>query len=359
MRIVDRYIARTVGIGFVAAAALLLPLFGFLDLIAELDDVGEGSYRIGDALVVTAMLLPRRAVELGPFIALLGGIIGLGQLSVHSELTALRASGLTMTRIGLPALGAGLLLALALATADQFIVSPLQQTALQKRTQAISTMQDQLKDGVLWVRTGNQILRVGELRSGSVPVDVEVFRFDAGNRLEEYMHAAYAEVGADGVWTLRDVQQKRWSAEGTVARSLEALPWPSIVSAKRLDELALPTTSLSPQQLYRYVNDLRRMEQPTAAYDIALWQKIGAPILTAAMILLAVPFTLSSGRDLALGGRLVLGAVSGLAVYLLNQVSGAAAVLFQLSPPLAGVLPASLILVGALILLRRVDRRPA
>lgn len=359
MRIVDRYIARTVGIGFVAAAALLLPLFGFLDLIAELDDVGEGSYRMGDALAVTAMLLPRHAVELGPFIALLGGIIGLGQLSVHSELTALRASGLSMTRIGIPALGAGLLLALALATADQFIVSPLQQTALQKRTQAISTMQDQLKDGVLWVRTGNQILRVGELRSGSVPVNVEVFRFDVENRLEEYIHAAYAEVRPDGMWQLHDVQLKHWSAAGTTARSLEELAWSSIVSARQLDELALPTTSLSPQQLYRYANDLRRMKQPVATYDVALWQKIGAPILTAAMVLLAVPFTLSSGRDLALGGRLVLGAASGLAVYLLNQVAGAAALLFQLSPQLTGVLPATLILLAALILLHRIDRRPA
>jgi lipopolysaccharide export LptBFGC system permease protein LptF len=76
------------------------------------------------------------------------------------------------------------------------------------------------------------------------------------------------------------------------------------------------------------------------------------------MILLAVPFTLSSGRDLALGGRLILGAASGLAVYLANQVAGATAVLFELSPPLAGVLPATVMLGLALLLLRRPDLRP-
>ncbi len=126
MRTIDRYIAATVGIGFLAAAAMLLPLFGFLDLIAELDDVGEGSYKLSQALLVTMMLLPRRAVELGPFIALLGGIVGLGQLSVNSELTAMRTAGLTVTRIGMPALGAGLALALGLAAADQSVVSPMQ-----------------------------------------------------------------------------------------------------------------------------------------------------------------------------------------------------------------------------------------
>ncbi len=338
----------------------MLPLFGFLDLIAELDDVGEGNYRILQALQVTMMLLPRRAVELAPFIALLGGIVGLGQLSVNSELTAMRAAGLTVTRIGVPALAAGLALALAMAAADQFVVSPMQQKALQLRTQAMSGMQDQLSGNVLWVRSGRQILRVGELRTGRVPVDIEVFRFrEDGSGLEEYMHAARAEVGRSGTWLMQDVRIKRWSATGATAEHQNEVTWQSIVSGKRLDELALPTTSLSPRQLYRYVKELRRTEQPAAAYDVALWQKIGAPILTAAMILLAVPFTLSSGRDLALGGRLILGAVSGLAVFLLNQVAGAAAVLFQLSPPLAGLLPASIMLLAALLLLRRIDSRPA
>jgi lipopolysaccharide export system permease protein len=358
MRTIDRYIAATVGIGFLAAAAMLLPLFGFLDLIAELDDVGEGSYKLSQALLVTMMLLPRRAVELGPFIALLGGIVGMGQLSVNSELTAMRAAGLTVTRIAMPALGAGLALALGLAAADQYVVSPMQQKALQQRKQAVSGMQDQLSGNVLWVRTDRQILRVGELRAGRVPVDVEVFTFAEDDSLQEYIHAARADVSKSGGWLLYDVQIKHWTDKTTIAEHMDQMNWQSIISAKRLDELVLPTTSLSPRQLYRYVNDLHRMGQPAAAYEVALWQKIGAPILTAAMILLAVPFTLSSGRDLALGGRLILGAASGLAVYLANQVAGATAVLFELSPPLAGVLPATVMLVLTLLLLRRPDLRP-
>ncbi|STI88442.1 putative permease [Escherichia coli] len=39
------------------------------------------------------MTLPRTLVELSPFIALLGGIVGLGQLSKNSELTAIRSTG--------------------------------------------------------------------------------------------------------------------------------------------------------------------------------------------------------------------------------------------------------------------------
>lgn len=354
--IVDRYIARTIGMGFVAAAALLLPLFGFLDLIDELDDVGQGSYRMWQALQVTAMTLPRRAVELCPFIALLGGIAGLGQLSMNGELTALRAAGLATARIGMPALAAGLGLAMTLAAADQFVVSPLQQKALHWRMQALSTTQDQLTGSVLWARDGRQILRVGELRAGRIPVDIELFRLGEDSRLEEYVHAGYAEIRQGGWWQLHDVLFKRWTAAGQTTEELAELPWQSIIPAKRLDDLTLPAASLSPRQLYRYIQDLRRMGQPAAVYAVALWQKIGAPILTAAMILLAVPFTFSRGRDLALGGRLALGAIAGLAVYLINQIVGAAAVLFQLSPPLAGVVPAAILLIAALALVGRLDR---
>ncbi len=359
MRISDRYLASAVGMGCIAATALLVPLFGCFDLIAELDDIGEGSYGLGQALTVTAMLLPRRAVELGPFIALLGAIAGLGQLAANGELTALRAAGLTTLRIGAPVVATGLALALALALADEFAVSPLHQEALQRRTQALARAPDELRGSVLWVRDGRQMLRVGELRAGRVPIDVEVFMFAADDQLAEYLHADRAEVRRDGWWQLYGVARKRWTAAGQTAEQLAELPWRAIVSTRRLEELALPTASLSPRQLYRYAQDLRATDQPAAVYAVALWQKLGAPLLTAAMVLLAVPFTLSRGRGLARGGRLALGALAGLGVYVLNQVVGAAAVLFALTPPLAGILPAALLGAAAWAWMRRRDRDSA
>lgn len=359
MRISDRYLAAAVGMGCIAAAALLVPLFGCFDLIVQLDDIGEDGYGFWQALTVTALLMPRRAVELGPFIALLGGIAGLGQLAVNGELTALRAAGLTTLRIGAPVVATGVALALALALADQFAVSPLHQEALQRRTQALARTPDELRGSVLWVRDGGQLLRVGELRAGRIPNDIEVLRFDAAGRLAEYIHADRAEIRRDGWWRLHGVARKRWGAGGQTAEQLAELPWRAIVSARRLDELALPAASLSPGQLYRYAQDLRATGQPAGVYAVALWQKLGAPLLTAALMLLAVSFASSHRRGLALGGRLALGALAGLGVYLLNQAIGAAAVLFALSPPLAGILPAALLGVAAWAWVARRDRGSA
>ena len=43
MRICHRYIALQVLTGMVIAAAVLLPLFSFFDLLDQLDDVGKGT----------------------------------------------------------------------------------------------------------------------------------------------------------------------------------------------------------------------------------------------------------------------------------------------------------------------------
>ena len=78
MNVFSRYLIRHLFLGFAAAAGLLLPLFTTFNLINELDDVSPGGYRWTQAVLVVLMTLPRTLVELSPFIALLGGIVGLG-----------------------------------------------------------------------------------------------------------------------------------------------------------------------------------------------------------------------------------------------------------------------------------------
>ena len=120
MNVFSRYLIRHLFLGFAAAAGLLLPLFTTFNLINELDDVSPGGYRWTQAVLVVLMTLPRTLVELSPFIALLGGIVGLGQLSKNSELTAIRSTGFSIFRIALVALVAGILWTVSLGAIDEW-----------------------------------------------------------------------------------------------------------------------------------------------------------------------------------------------------------------------------------------------
>ncbi len=358
MRIVDKYIVANVFLGFLAAAALLLPLFSTLDLVDELDDIGEGGYRLAQALQVVMMTIPRHAVELGPFIALLGGIVSLGQLSLSQELSVLRTAGISATRIAFTTLMAGLALALTLGVIDEFVASPLQQKAMQIRGKAFAmTEKGSSKESSIWARKDRQVVRVDNLRHGRIPILVEIFNFDDQDRLQEYIIAEYADVQPDGIWQLRNVQVKRWTDDTEESvQQIDQLAWQAILPDTRLDEVTLPPESFSARQLHHYVQFLRTTGQPTIQYEMALWQKLGVPILTLAMILFAVPFTFGQARATGLGGKLALGSIVGLLTYVANQILMNLGLLFKLNPMLVGVLPALAMLGLAIIIVCRFDR---
>ncbi|WP_183167300.1 LPS export ABC transporter permease LptG [Azomonas macrocytogenes] len=356
MKIVDRYLLRNMFLGFVAAAALLLPLFSALDLVNELDDVKQGGYRLIQAVEVVMMTLPRRIVELGPFIALLGGIAALGQLAQTQELSVLRAAGISATRISMTTLLAGLILAGLIGMIDEFAASPLQQKALQIRTQAIAlTDKDSPKDDSIWARKSNYYARIDRLSANHIPTHLEIFGFDENKQLKEYIYAEYADIQSGKSWLLHDVRVKKQNGSEETSEHFDELPWQSIFPETRLNEVNFPPESFSSQQLYRYIKFLHETGQPSAQYSVALWQKVGTPILALAMILFAVPFAFSQVRSTGLGAKLSLGAMLGLLVYMTNNIIASLGILFKINPVLVGTLPAIIMFGIAMLAVTRFD----
>ena len=90
--VLGRYVIRQVLLGTVLAAILLVALDALFALIDELDDLGRGDYGMTELLAYVALTLPGRMYEMLPSAALLGGLLWLGNLAAHSELTAMRAA---------------------------------------------------------------------------------------------------------------------------------------------------------------------------------------------------------------------------------------------------------------------------
>jgi lipopolysaccharide export system permease protein len=357
MSLWSRYLIKNVFVGFAAAAALLIPLFSTFDLINELDDVSAGGYRWTQAVAVVLMTLPRRLIDLGPFVALLGGIVGLGQLAVSQELTAMRAAGVSIIRIALATAAAGLLLTAGLAALDEWVASPLQQRGLQMRSAAVASADEAVNaKGTLWARQGAEVARIDALAAHNQPLGIEIFRFNPDNSLASYVHADSATPLKAGTWRLNRVNLKQWNNGVQTFQTLDSLQWTSIFSSVHLKELTLPSDSFSIRQLSRYIHFLNATDQPADQYSIALWQKFGRPLLTLAMILLAVPFTFVQQRSPGLGSRLAVGATVGLLTYVGNQIIVNLGLLFALNPLVTTLLPPLLILAVALALVYRFDR---
>ena len=185
--ILYRYISYQVITGFIIATAVLLPLFSFFDLLDQLDDVGKGTYRVSDAFFYTAMLLPRRFIQIAPFIALIGTVIALGKLAVHSELIAMRVAGLSPLRISLAPLSIGIVLLLGVAILEQFVAPQLQQKAITYRANALELTVELGRNLGIWTRNEHSILRIGQIVHNTRAADIEIGRASCRERVCLYV----------------------------------------------------------------------------------------------------------------------------------------------------------------------------
>jgi lipopolysaccharide export system permease protein len=97
----DLYVGRVVLVTVLLVWSVLVGLDVINAISSELNDLGKGSYSFGHAVAFVAYTIPRRAYTMFPTAAVIGALMGLGQLAASSELIALRAVGLSRRRLSL------------------------------------------------------------------------------------------------------------------------------------------------------------------------------------------------------------------------------------------------------------------
>lgn len=90
----DRYIGIHVFLAILTVLGIIVGLALLFAFIDELGDV-QGNYGLGDALQYVLLTSPRRLYDMLPMAALIGCLIGLGTLASSSELTIMRAAGVS------------------------------------------------------------------------------------------------------------------------------------------------------------------------------------------------------------------------------------------------------------------------
>lgn len=353
MKTVNRYLVRQIVGGLILATVVLLPLFGFLDLLDQLGDVGQGAYQIRDAIVYVLLLLPRRFLQLAPFIALLGNVAALGRLAVHHELISLRAAGLSPARISLSSLRVGLMLLLVIAFMEQFVAPQLEQKAILRRAAALDQSMELGKDLGIWSRDKQNILRIGRMEHAGGASDVEIIHFGSNGILQSYIYAHRADILGANRWRLFNVTVKTFTDQGVESQQTGTQIWKPFLDTRQIETLTKPPESLSPVELFNQVRFLKATGQKANAYALALWSKAGNALLTVAMMLLSVPFVLGSVRG-GLGGSLVKAGLTGIGVYLMNQIIANAGLLLNLNPAVVALSPSIVLLLLAWLWLHRV-----
>jgi len=357
MRILDRYIRSIIIQNTLLVTLMLAALFSFLEILDQLSDLDKGNYSIGAATSYVLLTLPRRITDLMPIIAMLGAAFALNTLARSSELIAMRASGVSIARIGLAVFKTGLVLMILVALLDQSIAPPLEQYALRERNAALAgETQTGFQNGAgYWTQKDHRFVHVRGMSHGKVPTDLDIFEFNQQGALKRFLHAAAADpAGPDkpDLWLLQDVNSKTIEDGKLSYQHFASLQYPRLLRSQDLELLESPAQSLSTSALYEYTTHLDSQNTPSYLYDLSLWRKLARPLATGAMVLVAIPFGFGSSRSSS-GKRITIASLAGLLLYLGNEMSGNAGMVFKVDPILLTLTPVLIMLLTAMLLMRR------
>ncbi len=353
MRILNRYISVRLAFGWLLVFLILTALFSILELVGQLDDVGEGSYRLGDAFKYVAYTFPGRVLNVAAVSSLLGSIVALGTLANGDELLAMRTCGFSVLRVARVALGAGSVIMLGVLLLAQFVVPTLERQAKVDRELALSEVGSILPSGGFWTRDKHSFINVRSSAFGGVLTDISIYEFDEQGKPTSYVTAREAEIDQDGQWVARDARQITFTEQHVLDKSIPVLPLDVFLNTRQVDILSITPAMLSLDELYQYIRGLRERGQNADQYVLELWQKTTLPLKVAAMIFFSLPFVFGTARDANPGRRVTLGAVVGSSYYYFDQALGYMGLLLGLHPAFSTLLPLAIItLMGMWLLLR-------
>jgi len=354
MTILDRYIGLALARSTLLVILILLPLLALLDLVRQLDEIGTGSYGLLDALIYEALLLPTYLLSLVPFTALLGTSIALGGLAHNNELTVMRASGISIQRIGLATLKSGALFILFTFLVMEWVAPPLHQQAIQRQSLALSAGELLIEEHGTWIHQGNRFINIRNKHEGQTLADIHIFEFDPENpQLKLYLHADRAEMKDRQQWLYRNLIVKNYQGEQVATHYEAERAQDSFLTEKQLSVMEQPINSLSPTGLYQYIKYLRASEQAAERFEMVFWQKATLPIAVIIMMLCSFPFVFGSQRSSSTGKRIVLATITGFAFQLLSQSSVNLGLLLDINPLLTTLAPIIAFLLLGVALMRR------
>jgi len=353
MRIIDKYISRTVLNATLVIFLVFLGLRIFVGIFGELGALGEGNYTIIAALKYVMLTMPLSIYQLYPSITLLGVLAGLGILASSNELTVVRVSGVSILKIFWIVMKLMLVLTIIVTLMGEWIAPKLDDYAEKQKSLAehSGVMGDDGQTGV-WLHEGSSFIHIGKsLPGGHELQDITRFLFDDNYQLVSASFAKRAK-HTDGSWQFYDIRRTNFYADHVATATVAQENWPLtfkphlLVSAEP-DQMTLDR--LLQQEKYSQSNGLDSTD-----YQLAFWMRVLQPLATLVMVFLAIPFIFGPLRSSTMGLRILSGVMVGLAFYIINRFFGPFSIVYQIPAIIAAVTPILLFfIIGLLLIISR------
>jgi len=357
--ILDDYVLRdfAVYLGLIVSSFLMLLLvFTLFELLGDILRNRVSPLTVGEYLLNVA---PYFLYNTTPLCMLLAVLVTFGLLQRSNEITAIKATGISLYRIVVPVLIVATLVAGVLFLSDQIYLP-----YTNKRQDALRNLikgrpaQTYLRPDRKWIFGENSTIYYYQFFDSDRNVfgSLSVFQFDP--HTFQITHRVTAERAH---WS---ESMSRWLYEQGWERTLNGS---SVQDYRKFDVATFPVFAETPayfkkeikqssemnyEELRRYIRDLEQSGFDVVRLRVQLQKKIAYPLITLVMAVIAIPFALSAGKRGAIaGGATAIGI--GVVYWTVSGLFEAMGNLSQLPPAVAAWSPDLVFaFVGGYLILR-------
>lgn len=352
MKILDRYISRTIIFSTLMVTAVIVGIQSFLSLIQQLHDVGLKNYTMLHAFILVPMELPVQFYQLFPMAGFLGAMIGLGKLSTSSELIVMRAAGVSMKRIAWAVMKAAILMVIVMTLLGEGVGPVWQQQAEKMRSHDLYPAQNAALLNSIWLHENNSFTHIHQLTDNKTMKDITRYSFLSNGQL---LKATSAQSGhlVKGVWQLSHLTHTHFTKNKITTSTQEQGDLQVIFQPNLQVQMKVSSAQETLKDLYHTIEYRQTIGLGVNQFIFLFWQRLLQPLTTLIMISLAVPFVFGSYRDVSMGVRIIGGVLVGFIFYMMNQLFGPITLVYQFPPLLAAIIPTCIFFVISAILLMR------
>lgn len=359
LQILDLYVVRDWVYYFVLTQIALTGIYIIFDFFQQLSYIVRNHASAALVLSYYGYLLPYITYLVLPLSVLVATLVSFSLLTKTSQVTAIKAAGVSLYRIAVPVIAAAVLVSGGMfLMGDQYLPAANQrQDALRNEIQG-RPAQTFFRAGWQWIYGGSN--RIFNYRffdpDHNVFADLSVFDFDSSFNMTRRVYAkrAFWEPHVNQ-WILEDGWMRQFGED----KVTKYMPF-SVAAFKNIGEPPAyfkrevrTSEQMSVVELGRYIRELSRSGFDVVRLSVQFWTKFSYPLVALVVALIGIPFSFTVGRKGALTG-IALSLGIAIAFWSVSSLFQAMGNLNQLPAPIAAWCPDILFGIGGAYLLLRV-----
>jgi lipopolysaccharide export system permease protein len=326
LSVLSRYISREFVIVFLLAIGGFNVIYLVIDFFESVGKFLEHNASLGLAISYYLLKIPQITFQTLPLAVLLATLVTLGVLSRHSEITAMKANGISLYRITRPIFVIAFVIACVTFFGNEYLAP-----SAHRKSEYIMDVKVRdhdpkvlFKNFNLWYREDDAVYNFqGFDPDHNALKGITIYRLDKDFHLVQRIEAHEA-LWRSGQWIFRDVTVRTFHGrESMTVEKHGHLNFSLDITPETLKKAEKDTEEMGYGELNHYARRLQKAGYDATKYLVDLEIKLSFPFVNLIMVLIGIPFALKTGRTGGFAAGVGISLAVGFAYWILLSVARA------------------------------------